>query len=197
MKSIAIKNKVLLACLLSAFTLPAMADNFYIFGDVGQGKFSVDGGSDATYSKTDTSFSVGAGYDINKFLAVEVAYRDLGGLTDKGSDFNDDGDFEYSDKLNVTALQVSVIGKLPVSDVVNLYGRVGFADVDADYKTFEATSTGVRRDSGTDSKTRALLGVGASFDVSSQLALRAEYNQYAKWDDLKLSALTIGAVYKF
>lgn len=191
------KKQFLLACVLGAFTLPAMADNFYVFGDVGQGKFEIDGDNDTTLSKTDTTFSFGAGYDVNKFLSLELAYRDLGNIVDKGSDFNDDGDFEYTDKLNATAVQVSVIGKLPISDEFNVFGRVGVADIDADYKTIEATSTGVKRDSGSDSKTRALFGVGASYDVSSQLALRAEYNQYAKWDDLKLSALTVGAVYKF
>ena len=193
------KKKFLLACVLSAFTLPAMAEDFYIFGDVGQGQFELDGSSDSKLSKTDTTFSIGAGYDLNKFLAVEVAYRDLGEAVDRGSDFDGIDEYDYVDKTGITALQASVVGKLPISEVFNVYGRVGLASLDAEYSSREFYADGNNPDpySDSESKTRALFGVGASFDVTSQLAVRAEYNQYAKWDDLKLSSLTVGAVYKF
>ena len=194
------KKQFLLACVLSAFTLPAMADNFYIFGDIGQGKMEVDDGDDSKLSKTTTSYSIGAGYDVNEFLAIEVAYRDLGDVTDRGIDFDSANDvYRFVDKYTTTALQASVVGNLPISDEFNLYGRVGLASIDMDYKSTLGYEDGNNPDPETDSvsKTRALFGVGASFDLTSQLALRAEYNQYAKWDDLKLSALTVGAVYKF
>lgn len=193
------KKQFLLACVLGAFTLPAMADNFYIFGDVGQGKFELDGSSDSKLSKTDTTFSIGAGYDFNKFLAVEVAYRDMGEAVERGSDFDGVDDYDYVDKIGITALQASVVGKLPISDVFNVYGRLGLASLDAEYesKEYYADGNNPAPYSDSESKTRALFGIGASFDVTSQLAVRAEYNQYAKWDDLKLSALTVGAVYKF
>jgi OOP family OmpA-OmpF porin len=193
------KKQILLACVLGAFTLPAMADNFYIFGDVGQSKFELDGSNDSKLSKTDTAFSIGAGYDFNKFLAVELAYRDLGEVADRGSDFNGVDTYNFVDKIGITALQASVVGKLPVSDVFNLYGRLGLASLDAEYESREYYADGDNPPPFSDStsKTKAVFGLGASFDVTSQLALRAEYSQYAKWDDLKLSSLTVGAVYKF
>jgi OOP family OmpA-OmpF porin len=126
------KKQILLACVLGAFTLPAMADNFYIFGDVGQSKFELDGSNDSKLSKTDTAFSIGAGYDFNKFLAVELAYRDLGEVADRGSDFNGVDTYNFVDKIGITALQASVVGKLPVSDVFNLYGRLGLASLDSE-----------------------------------------------------------------
>ncbi len=189
------KKQFLLACVLGAFTLPTMADNFYIFGDVGQGKMELDDGDDSKLSKTATSYSIGAGYDFNKFLAVEVAYRDLGDVTDRGIEFDNVGEYSYVDKYTTTALQASVVGKLPISDEFNVYGRVGLASLDVEYTSTVSYENG--SDTGSVSKTRALFGIGASFDVTSQLAVRAEYNQYAKWGDLKLSALTVGAVYKF
>jgi OOP family OmpA-OmpF porin len=193
------KKQILLACVLGAFTLPAMADNFYIFGDVGQSKFELDGSNDSKLSKTDTAFSIGAGYEFNKFLAVELAYRDLGEVADRGSDFNGVDDYNFVDTIGITALQASVVGKLPVSDVFNLYGRLGLASLDAEYESREYYADGNNPSPFSDStsKTKAVFGLGASFDVTSQLALRAEYSQYAKWDDLKLSSLTVGAVYKF
>jgi len=193
------KKQLLLACALSAFTLPAMAEGFYVFGDVGQGKMELDSSNDSKLSKTDTSFSVGAGYDYNKFLAIELAYRDLGEVADRGSDFNGVDNYNFVDKIGITALQASVVGKLPISDVFNVYGRLGLASLDADYESREYYADGNNPSPYSDStsKTKAVFGLGASFDVTSQLALRAEYSQYAKWDDLKLSSLTVGAVYKF
>jgi OmpA-OmpF porin, OOP family len=193
------KKQFLLACVLGAFTLPAMADNFYIFGDVGQGKMEVDAGNDSTINKTSTTYSIGAGYDVNQFLAVEVAYRDLGDIEDRGIEFDGVDDYEYVDKYQTTMLQASVVGKLPISEEFNVYGRVGLASIDADDESRRLYEDGnnPKPETSAASKTRALFGVGASFDISSQLAVRAEYNQYAKWNDLKLSALTVGAVYKF
>lgn len=193
------KKQILLACVLGAVTLPAMADNFYVFGDVGQGKMEIDGDDDYTLSKTSTSFSLGAGYNINKFVAVEVAYRDLGEVKDRGVYFDGVDDYTYSSKLSATALQASVVGKLPISDDFNVFGRLGLASLDADYRGTASYADGNNPapDTSSESKTRALVGVGASYALTPQLALRAEYNQYAKWDDTKLSALTVGAVYNF
>lgn len=189
------KKQLFLACVLGAVTLPALADNFYVLGDVGQGKMEVDAGGDYTFSKTSTTYSFGAGYDINKFFAVELAYRDLGSVTDRGS-FPDGG--VYRDKQSATAFQASVVGSLPISDEFSLFGRVGVGKIDADS---DYTETGGGLDSysesHSESKTKGLLGVGASYKITPEIALRAEYNQYAKWDDTKLSAFTVGATYHF
>lgn len=188
------KKQFLLACVLGAFTLPAMADNFYVLGDVGQGKMEIDGSDDYTFSKTSTTYSFGAGFDINKFFAVELTYRDLGNVTDRGS-YSDGGvQYTYRDKISATTLQASVVGSLPISDEFSLFGRVGVGKIDVDY---DSVDTGDGNFSGSESKTRGLLGIGASYKVAPQVTLRAEYNQFAKWDETKLSALTIGATYHF
>ncbi len=193
------KKQFLLACVLSALTLPAVADNFYVFGDLGQGKMEVDLGDDYSLSKTSTTYSIGAGYDVNEFFAVEVAYRDLGNVKFSGEDFDDVGDYTYTDKHSATALQASVVGKLPISDEFSLFGRVGVAnlDVDSKYTASFANGDAPYSDTSSESKTRAVFGLGASYNITEQVALRAEYNQFAKWDDVKLSGFTVGAVYKF
>jgi len=75
-----------------------------------------------------------------------------------------------------------------------VYGRLGFAKIDLDYKYSEDTGY---RESSSDSENKALFGVGASFNVTPEFAIRAEYNQYAKIEDTKFSALTVGATYRF
>lgn len=193
------KKHIFFTSILGVLAFPVMADNFYVFGDIGQGKMEVDGNDDYTFSKTATTYSLGVGYNINKFFGVELAYRDLGEIKDRGEGFDGVDDYDYVDKYNTTALQASVIGKLPISNEFNLYGRLGLANIDVDYKASEFYADGNNPSpySKTESKTKALIGVGASFDITPQFALRAEYNQYAKWDDTKLSALTVGATYSF
>lgn len=187
------KKQILLASVLGALTLPVMADGVYLLGDVGQSKVEADVGNDFTLNKTDTTYSIGAGFDINKFAAIEVAYRDLGSVRDSGTSTDNAGTFNWSQKNSVTALQASVVGKLPVSDVVSVYGRLGVGKIDIDTKTI------IDGESESDSETRnrALFGIGASFDITPEFAVRAEYNQFAKIDDTKLSALTVGATYHF
>lgn len=191
------KKQLLLACVLGAFTLPAMAEGFYVLGDVGRGKMEVDAGNDYTVSKTSTTYSLGAGFDINKFFAVELAYRDLGSVSDSGSYTEGAIQYNYRDKTSATALQASIVGSLPISDEFSLYGRVGVGKIDVDYDSVETSSTGTWRDSDSESKTKALLGIGASYKITPDVSLRAEYNQFAKWDDTKLSGLTVGATYHF
>jgi opacity protein-like surface antigen len=188
------KKQILLVAALGVLTLPALADGFYVTADVGQGKIESDAGNGFTVSKTDTSYSIGAGYDFNKFVGVEVAYRDLGTIRDRGTDSDEAGSYSWTDKVNATAFQASVIGKLPVSDVVNVYGRVGIAKLDVDQTIRINNQSSFSYD---DSTTKGLLGIGVSYDITPEIALRAEYNQYAKWDDTKLSALTVGATYHF
>lgn len=192
------KKQLLLASIIGAFALPAMADNnLYILGDVGRGKMEIDGSNNSTYSKTATSYSLGLGYDFNKFFALEVAYRDLGTVSDRGSYTDANVLYNYRDEASASAIQASIVGKLPISDEFSVFGRLGVGKVDIDYDSVETSGNTSWSDSDSVSKSKALFGVGASYNITPEVALRAEYNQYAKWGDTKLSAVTIGATYHF
>lgn len=191
------KKQLLLACVIGTLTLPAMAENFYILGDVGQGKMEVDGDNDSTYSKTTTAYSFGAGYEFNQFFALELAYRDMGSVSDRGSYMEDGIQYNYRDKASASALQASIVGKLPISEEFSVFGRLGVGKIDIDYDSSESGGGSSWSGSDSASKSKALFGVGASYKISQQVELRAEYNQFAKWDDTKLSGLTVGATYHF
>jgi len=187
------KKQILLAGVLSALTFPAMADGFYILGDIGKSNLEYPAFDDLALDESDTAYSIGVGFDLNQFAAIEVAYRDFGSGQDSGIDSDEFGDFEWTDTLSASAFQASILGKLPVGDRVDVFGRIGFANLEVDYDT----NDGGFKTSESNSKTRGLFGIGASYNLTPELALRAEYSQYAKWDDLKLSALTLGATYRF
>lgn len=184
------KKSLLMMSLLASIALPAAAaENFYVLGDVGQGKFEADIGGGYNISKTDTTYSLGGGYNINKNFSVELAYRDLGEV--KSSDI------DYSSKVSATAVEASVVGKYPISDVVDVYGRVGFGRISIDQNEYDSSVNPTVHTSSSEDKTKMLVGVGASYAVNDNFAIRAEYSQFAKIDDTTLSAVSIGATYHF
>lgn len=191
------KKQLLAVAVLSTMTLPALASNLYLVADIGQVKYEADG-----FSESDTGFTLGGGYQFNDTFAVEVAYRNLGEI--KYSEYEDLGDGDYYEgnfSDEVSALQVSLVAGFPVGESVNLYGRLGYADIDVDNSWSEIevsgdsefTSTG----SITVSKNKVLFGVGASYSLSEVFALRAEYGQYGKFNETKISSLTLGLTYGF
>ena len=182
-------NKHFLALgLLAALALPAAAEGTYIFGDVGQSKISIDSG-DWSVSKTDTAVTLGLGYDLSAHLALELSYTDLGKVTTFQDQFE-------KDQLEGSATQFSVLAKLPLNDTVNLYGRLGVAQLSYDTR-YQDLQSSANNESSSESKTKALVGVGASFALNEHLSLRAEYNQYAKWEEATTSTLTLGVAYAF
>jgi len=167
--------------------LPASAEGVYVFGDAGQRTSSIDflGG---VYSRTETSYSIGLGYEATQTFSFEVAYRDLGEDT-----FSDEYEKSVSEG---SAVQVSVVAKYPISPIVNVFGRLGVADL-SDKTTYQYYDYPEYDESDSSSKTKAYYGVGASYAVDEKLSFRGEYSRYAEWEDVTTSALTIGAVYKF
>lgn len=169
-------KKNLLACALCAFSLPALAEGFYAAGELGQAKWKVD-----SESKNDTAFGVAGGYKFNDIFAVELGYRDLGGVSESDEDGKVSVDF--------TALQLSVIANAAINDKVGIYGRLGMADL--------KLKVSVPGDSASDSKNKAVFGVGAGYAVSQTVSLFVEYDQYAKYEDLKISTFSVGAKFQF
>lgn len=169
-------KKKLLACALFAVSFPAFAEGFYAAGELGQAKWKLD-----SESESDTSFGIAGGYKFNDIVAVELGYRDLGSV----SDSDEDGKFS----VGFTALQLSVIANAAINDKVGIYGRLGMADL-----KFKYSALG---DSGSRSKSKAVFGVGASYAVSQTVSLFVEYDQYAKYEDLKISNFSVGAKFQF
>ena len=192
------KKQFALASFLAALTLPAAAEGFYALGDVGQGKISVDYGGGFSYEKNDTSYSLGIGYDINKNFAFELAYRDIGQIKDRDSDYWGDGsDVDYHSKVDASAFTASVLAKYPVSNQVDIFGRLGVAKIEVEQNESWNDAGIVDRQNTSDSRYRAVAGVGVSYALNEQVALRAEYNRFADWNDVTLSAFTVGATYHF
>lgn len=196
-------KQLLVAAFLASAALPTMASDFYMIADLGQSKLDVDA-EDGGYSETNTAFSLGGGYKLNETFALELVYRDLGDVSQSESEDFGNGDYlKFSLDTSVTAFQASVVAQLPLNDAFALYGRLGAgylkSKTDYEFETVVGNRTHFNAGSGSesDSKTKAVFGVGFKYVLSQSFAVRAEYNQYDKWDEATISSATVGLIYQF
>jgi predicted porin len=134
----------------SAAPAPSMAPaltGVYVVGNIGSTAIT-DLGSKV-------GFGGALGYKINENIAVEAGAQRLGKYTVSGSN------------VNASALNVSVVGSVPVDPKVSVFGRLG-------YGSLTATATGASADTNS-----ALFGAGVRYHLNQNLAVRGEYTRLA------------------
>ena len=178
-------KKIAIVALLSAFVAtPALADNtgqMYIAGDLGA----------ATYSNMSPFPNPGVirlafGSHFSPNLAAEVGYSKFGDSTLTGPG--------GSATISASSFQIAAIGSLPLNPQFDLTGKLGFSHNSADLSsTFGATAS--------TSQSSVLFGVGAQYHMNSQVSIRAQYENYGKFDNtsapMEATALSLGVVYNF
>lgn len=167
-----IKNVIAIAALAgAAFSLPAMAQmrmsSAYIGGGIGQSKFK-DGCAGGTFpgvscDDKDTAFRLFGGYQFNRNIAAELGYADLGKAKASG--------LGITQEAKVTAWDLSAVGTFPVWQQLSVLGRLGA------YYGKGKLSGPVSSDKNT---TNVTFGLGAQYDLSRNLGLRAEWQRYSK-----------------
>ena len=190
----------------AAFARNPALSRRYFGGSIGDS--TVQFNDDDTREEFDadgTGFKVIAGYRIIDWVAVELNYTDFGKPVDRI--------FGVDLETNYTAVSASALGMLPLGANFDLFGRLGVARLDADFRA--------RGFSGSDSarSTEPLFGIGAQFRANN-LAIRIEYEGILldannrddddwwdnwnddDWDDNNndsdwLSMLSLGFTYKF
>lgn len=181
------KRHFLTLSLLTAITLPAAANDFYIYGDIGQSKYSGD------FNDNDNAFAIGLGYNLSKIFSLELGYHDLGNIHYSENLFGGiTGSRTLETSVDTSATQLSAVAKLPVNDNFDLYARLGYAHLKVD-ATYSINGT-VQSEQASDSDNKAIFGVGASYKVNEKISLRTEYIRFGNTD---ISSATIGASYNF
>ncbi len=115
------------------------------------------------------------GYELTPLIAVE-GMAGLGARSGSASG--------NTIKLDNT---IGVFGKagVPVTEALNLYGRVGVARTAIKTNGASASSTGVA------------WGAGASYDLSQTTYLNVDYTRYLDKDSRKLGGITAGVGFRF
>ena len=98
------------------------------------------------------------GYQFNPFFALEAEYIDFGNF----------GEDDVEGKLKGAGL--SAIGRLPLTDSVGVYGKVGAFASAFDVEAFDEDETY--------DEVSPFVGAGVDFRVTQHLTAFAEYNRY-------------------
>lgn len=118
-------------------------------------------------SDDDTAFKLYAGYKFHPNVAVEGGWASL---FDKGG-------------VEATSLEVVAVGILPLAPQFSLLGKLGFASIDVDSPA------------GGDTKTELTYGIGAQYDVTPKIGVRAQWQRYDT--DQEIDLLSVGVLFRF
>lgn len=175
--------------------------------DIGINKADLDGaltsaGATAvssTVNNNDTGYKVQLGYQINPNFAVEGGYVDLGkasySATFTGGSANA--------SVKAAGLNIAALGILPINDSVSLFGKLGFIDAKVTANVSATGPGGTASASASSTKWKTNYGVGGTYNVSKQVGIRVEYEQFSKLGDSNstgtsnVNLLSAGVVFKF
>lgn len=158
-------------------------------------------------SKTDSgnTYKLFGGYQINKFVAAEMAYANLGTTDFSWKGYANEG---FAANYKKSAISAAAVGSLPLGNFA-LNGKLGLTLNRAETDFRASVGTAVGSDRKTTSKVGIVYGLGASYAVTKNLDIRAEYENYGKFgkafgDDSvqtgrmkNVSAVTLGLAVRF
>lgn len=192
-------KKIAIVALLSAFVATAaLADNtgkFYIAGDLGKASYSnvtvpAVGGFAETAFPNPGMVRIAGGYHFSPMLAAEIGYSMFG-----------DSTIDYASigkaTLALSSFQVAAVGTYQLNPQFDLTGKLG-----ASSNTAKLTGTGgFAAINSSGSQSDLLVGVGAQYNVSSQVSIRAQYESFGKFSEdaqpIKATAFSLGVAYNF
>lgn len=200
---------------LSLLTLALMAAPFamaqdagwYAGANIGQTRSSLDNtsisnsvllGSGLTTSSisednSDRGYKLFGGYQINKYLALEGGYFDLGQF-DFVTSTNPAG--TLNGNLQVRGVNLDAVGILPITDKFSAFGRLGVTHAHTKGSFSGATSVNSRA-----SDNNLKVGLGVQYAFTDALSLRAEIERYRINDSVghkgDIDMASVGLVYRF
>jgi len=170
-----------------AFAQQAASTGLYLYGALGSSRIennqgqldSILTGAGATglsssLDKTDTGYKLQAGYMFNRTFGVEGGWVDLGkfrySAAYAGGSLNSD--------ISVSGFNVAAIAAWPVMDRLSVFGKAGALYAETKASANGAGPGGAATLAAKDKTWVGDLGVGVSYDLSQNLAVRAEYERF-------------------
>jgi hypothetical protein len=131
------------------------SSKFYLGAGLGSMKTDIP-----TISANALAWSLYAGTAINRNLAIEVAYTNLGS-TDLGA----------SQYLKGTTYSLNLVGNIPVTQIVSMFAKFGFANTGVYVETSGAAGT-------TYSNAAPTIGLGVMINAGKKTDVRIAYDNY-------------------
>ena len=196
---------------LSTTAVQAYEPTGYVTGSIGQAKadkpraakdvqnlYREYGGSTSS-DRTDTAYKIAVGIQANPYVALELQYIDLGESSYKVRDSFSSPSYSWKEygklKSETSGFGANVVGTYPIEDFT-LFAKAGlhYLKTKGSYKYYE-TETGYYPYSESASKTirkwTPSFGVGASYNITPEFAVVAEYERYKGVADKKIDGLSM------
>ncbi|HSO45060.1 MAG TPA: outer membrane beta-barrel protein [Rhodoferax sp.] len=173
------KTIYLAAAMASALSLstPATAGFFdltlapFIGASAGQASYDVTCPATSTCDDSDTAWKIYGGLEVNEYLAMEVGYADLGEAKFSGTP---------SGTAEVHGMTMQMVGTFAINPSFSVIGRGGmnFLNLEKNGTIADTPNNNVG-----DTDVAWSLGLGAQYNLSKSVGLRAEWERYFKVGD--------------
>lgn len=187
---------MLSAGLLGSSTASAqnwVSGKFYVGAAFGQSDIDTSVTRELITSGTvdgkDSAFKIFGGLQFHPNFAAEVAYVDLGAMSYSGSFVSLP---VTNGTVEITGVSASVLGRLPIGAAVSVHGKLGFwgweqsaRDTTSGFP-FSATADGAD----------IFYGIGATYQITKVIGVRAEWEQF-RMDSDKANLATLGVLFRF
>ena len=195
------KKIVLVAVVATTFAASSAFAQGYIGFGVGSSRVS---GVDLTVApdsltggnSNKTSGKIFGGFKFTPNFGVEAQYSDLGTrnlvLTNGGVQIG-------TGSLKLSQLSIAATGTLPMASNFSLFGKLGVSR-NSGKVNFSVPAAGfAESDSG--NKSGLMVGVGVLYDITPIIAVRAEYEDFGKFNSsgnsIRANNFSVGVQYKF
>lgn len=152
-----------------------------VYAGAGIGTSTVEDSAEGlSFDDSTTAWKIFGGYQFHPNFAAEVAYLDFGEASDTVEDVRVEADID--------GFSVSVVGVTPAQSNLQVFGKVGYFDGEAD-----VSALGLSVD---DDDSGLALGAGVKANISDAFNIRIEFDYYdSDLDDLW--TLGVGAELRF
>ena len=198
-----LKKTLLAAAVFACATTAVQANEVsgYVTGSIGQAKadkpkfakevqgiFKDNGGRTST-DRTDTAYKIAVGLQANPYVALEAQYIDLGKSTYKGAISEGGTTFSAKTDFETSGLGANMVGTLPIDDFT-LFAKAGYHYLKTKAKV-KLSDPVNEKFSGTARKWTPSFGAGASYNITPELAVVAEYERYKGVADKKIDGVSV------
>lgn len=172
----------------------AQAEESYVKFGIGQGHYK-----DSLVDGNEGVVSLAFGQSLSENLGFEIGYMHFGERSK--SDSTTMAGVKTNRSLRTQSLYVAAVGTLPLHESFSLFGKLGVA---ANYSEAEAKVTTTAppitttRISDSETTVKPMVGFGAVYNFSKELAATVEYQHFGKVaGSMKVDAWTVGLKYGF
>lgn len=141
-----------------------------------------------------TSYKLYAGYEFNRYLAVELGYADLNDLKAL-SNITAPSAGRLFTEIRTQAGTLGLVGAWPVTESFALTAKGGAAYLHSRGRVDATGSGGSGQITGSDSEVEPFYGLGVRYGLAHNLDFRAEWERYDS--DIDIDMLSAGFAVKF